>query len=164
MLGHIFEDYRNFGNVMKFSAFKYENHLREVKKVVKNSTNPLVSVQKRQHNPQAATVVQPVIVAGPRNANSWALLSIKGGYAIAQIVSLDGIFLRCTMIKLSHCEPLLDTPRCRSLCKIFNVLKVRNNKRYLNRIYTVRKTSIHSKLVTFTDRDSLYAMEMSINV
>ena len=52
MIGHLFEDYLRHGNLLKISAFKFENAIGTIKRLVKNNINPLRTVQKRKIKPQ----------------------------------------------------------------------------------------------------------------
>ena len=99
LLGHLFDDFRKFGDLMRISAFKYENQSGIIKKMVKNNNNPLITVQKRKIAPSLMTVIKPcfsvgrdgyVLVTSRRYGRCLGIIRLVTDSNVKPLCNIDG--------------------------------------------------------------------------
>ena len=126
---HIPEDVSHFKcSLNDISCFPFENHLQQLKKLVRTGRNPLAQVSKRmfefehaQRNPNAQVEARPKMYISTRRRDSCFLL--EDGFAFVQERRGDGTVV-CEVIKQSHTVDFFDKP-CQS--KLLNIAYIKNS-------------------------------------
>ena len=136
---HLPDDCRRFNVCLdKLSCFPFENHLQILKKLVRNATNPLVSVVKRIKELENAgikkisKVIFTKISKNPRD--SWFLLDNDEIICVKEIQS-STTFL-CEVYRRNELNDFFTTPPCdSSVVGIFHLPKIKMNNRERHVVY-----------------------------
>ncbi|XP_043476068.1 uncharacterized protein LOC122507432 [Leptopilina heterotoma] len=136
---HICQDVKKYGPLDRFSAFRFENHMSSIKRMIRKGDKPLEQIARRYHEKE---------IAGKK-------LAIKEHFILKQIHNSGPITETCNHVwqqyKILECDSYIidcnvDKERCILLksgtfCKVLNIIKCNDNeiKLIVNKISSIDK-------------------------